>query len=58
MKMKLGLLSTLLGITLASSSHPLVQSYEPYTDDEGRTYTYDEDVKDWYYMENGEKVYM
>ena len=58
--MKISHLTSLLGlaITKASSNHPIVQSFEPYTDENGVTYTYDEDVQDWYYEENGEKVYM
>ena len=57
--MKLGIISSLLGLSLASSYHPLVQSFEPYTDENGVTYTYDEDVQDWYYTdENGDKIYM
>ena len=43
--MKLSLLLNLLGLTYAAKSHPIVmQSYDPYTDENGVTYTYDEDA--------------
>ena len=51
--MKTSLFVNLLGLATASNHHPLVQSYDPYTDENGVTYTYDESVQDWYYVEDG-----
>ena len=56
--MRVSLLLSLLGLTAAANHHPLVQSYEPYTDENGVTYTYDEAVQDWYYVEDGVTKYM